>query len=430
MRQHILRPLFIALLLAVAVLALARLALGASTTISTAPPNLSSTQIACIFTPGGTALFTACVGYAMGWAVLGLLLSFAIVALLYMLDKLANVEAFKGWYRAELSNAIKSTLILVAIFAAIFILGSLAAALAGSGNQGGAGMQGALAGVTSLYTSAQNNYISFEANSMGGTFTQMQWLLDGEGFANSTRLEYWVPIPIAIIPPTPVFPITTLIAIGGGANFAPIDTSLLGSITAGGGFEAMINFVVIPVTTVFYVLYYMFDYIMILGLGFFIPAGIALRAFPLLRSMGGTMIGIGIGLALIFPIVLIGFNLPVTNYISGALGIPSPSSQTCSQVVTGLLGKAMCAVTSMAGISPTATGSTIAGDVTAFLVGLVGPFTGVYAALNLMSYYLFNSILQVLLLIIDIVIVYTAADTIAGLLGGKITLGIGKFKLA
>jgi hypothetical protein len=66
-----------------------------------------------------------------------------------------------------------------------------------------------------------------------------------------------------------------------------------------------------------------------------------------------------------------------------------------------------------------------------FSVGVGGPFTGgIFPALNFIIDNCLNQIVQFILFVFDIIIGYAITNGIANILGGKLTLGVGRFKLA
>jgi hypothetical protein len=152
--------------------------------------------------------------------------------------------------------------------------------------------------------------------------------------------------------------------------------------------------------------------------------------------MGGSMIGMGVGIGLIFPVVLGLFNLPITNYMTGAVGMTPAALQnlgngstntapdSTSGILYTILNSVLVAVLGPAVGTIYAAGATTGGSV--FFTGLVGLFIGVAPGLNFVTTVLFDPFLQFFLIIFDIIIVYTAANNVANLLGGSITPGLGR----
>ena len=393
-------------------------------TVGAQTPIVDLSNLYCVFTPNTNTSFNTCIGYGIGVGVLALLVSFGIVAVAYMIGEVFGVSGLKGWYRNEFNETIKSVMLLVIIFTAILICGTIAAALTGSGpvtNQATAAV-----GLSSMYQSVNDNYLTPQANVMANSFGSTEGFVDGLGLINSTQAWYWFPaihIPLGV---------TGLeIVAGGGANFKGLTNEVLGdvsggiltSITSPSVLSTIINLIIIPMNSVFLVLAGMFPAIVMLGFGIMIPAGILLRCIPLLRNLGGTLIGIGIGAAIIFPMVLLIFNLPITNYIGGVV---SPDTTVLNPTTACAGAGVVCNYLA----SALNTGINAASN--SFLIGLLGALIGggVYPALNFVTYTMFDPILQFVLILFDIFIVFTVSNNIAALLGGKITLGIGKFKLA
>jgi hypothetical protein len=149
----------------------------------------------------------------------------------------------------------------------------------------------------------------------------------------------------------------------------------------------------------------------------------------MLRGLGGTFIAMGIGLSLIFPTMLVVFNMPVTNYIKAAvLGSP-PTASTSQQSFTPATGFIQGAISTV--IKPilnVLSGVVIVGE--GYGIGLFTSIFGIYDVFNFAMYYSLISILQFILLVIDIVIGIILTGDIARILGGSVKLGIGKFKIA
>ena len=139
--------------------------------------------------------------------------------------------------------------------------------------------------------------------------------------------------------------------------------------------------------------------------------------------MGGTLIAIGIALALLYPTVLVLLNVPITQFMSNV--IPSPSSiGTCSINGAGPIGWLINIGEGLfCGLKTTE----------AYGIGIGTGFLStisIYPAFNGIFSYIFPLIVQFILFVFDIIIIYTIAQEIAKMLGGNLRLGIGKFKLA
>jgi hypothetical protein len=250
-----------------------------------------------------------------------------------------------------------------------------------------------------------------------------------------------------------------------GSNANIFDSNFITSITDKNTFS-LVNqaetFLVIPVLLVFQFQYNLLYIVAAVALGVFLPIGIILRAIPFLRGIGGTLIALAIGLAIIYPALLIGFNLPITNYMYSIS--PTKVSQQCpssSTLVCNLWNSFNYLINTVNNASASTIGvftgafplklafgnqitgtnlqkaETVSGQ--GFLTGLYGPIlgqplssqSGEFPALNFIVDNSLNSIVQFILFAFDIVIWYAITNGIANLMGGNIQLGIGKkFKLA
>jgi hypothetical protein len=191
------------------------------------------------------------------------------------------------------------------------------------------------------------------------------------------------------------------------------------------------------------------------GLAVFIPIGIVLRAFPFVRGIGGTFIAIGIGASLVYPTLLIGFNLPITNFVNGIVYQPltfiTNPSKACPSGVSGLT----CMIFNyVAAFISNFIGSETGGELLPFLFGAsnsaLSSATSAYGYGSVMGFFtpiIYSSIvpllnvlidqtlllvLQLLLFVFDIIIGLALVNAIARSLGGTTSLqnmGVGKMKL-
>ncbi len=191
-----------------------------------------------------------------------------------------------------------------------------------------------------------------------------------------------------------------------------------------GDYESLLfdatTFVLIPVSILVSIQYYLLPMLVVAGLMLFIPLGIVFRAFPFVRGIGGTLIAIGIGLALVYPTILVVVNNPISNVVQN---LSNPNGNPCGSGgfawFLNLLTQAIGYVTS---------GSSAAG--VGYATGLCS-FTSIYPAVNLTTYYSILGITQYLLFIMDLAIGYPIVNGIAKSLGGAVTLSLGgKLKIA
>ncbi|MEM3827371.1 MAG: hypothetical protein QXR58_02110, partial [Candidatus Micrarchaeaceae archaeon] len=239
---------------------------------------------------------------AISVGFIAVLFSFSMVALSYMLGEVLKIESLKKWYKGELWETVKSILILVSIFSILIIGSGIAAVISGStatfslsGGQNAQG-QSMLNNLAYLYSSTYCNYIQPQNTSMLSSFSYMYGLALGTDFLKNLALNLYVPIPIPIPPPPPpVPPIFAGFMFGSNAHIyvsSIIDTS-------GKSTSFLADFtkvVVVPLYFIFALQSQFFYTIVLLGLAFFLPFGIILRAIPIVRPIGGTLIAIGIGI--------------------------------------------------------------------------------------------------------------------------------------
>ncbi len=372
---------------------------------------------ALICSPTSQAAIGSCIGSvysnAIALASIGILLSLVIVAISYMVGNLLNIRGFKDWYKGELWETIKSLLLIAIIFSALTIAGGISSALAGSPTTSGTSLVSHFDG---LWTTSYKSYLLPTLQSSSNAVDAILGLSVGVGALKSINYNLELTVTAFYV---------SLISGSEGNIYV---SSILDSATKGSFLQILADTVVM-VEIVFAMLSQMFYAIVGIGLVGFIPIGIILRAFPMLRGLGGTFIAMGIGLSLIFPTLLVTFNLPVTNYIDSAvLGAQpiSSNSQPGFTTTTSFIQGAMSIV-----VNPILK---ILGGVTIFLTGfttgLFESMFGVYSVLNYAMYYSLISVLQFILLVIDIVVGIILTGSIAKMLGGSVKLGIGKFKIA
>ena len=242
-------------------------------------------------------------------------------------------------------------------------------------------------------------------------------------------------------------------------SVAPIfQSNYIDSLGAQSGLS-LISITAIYTTTVLIVFLFQSNLLYVIGaigLGIFIPIGIIMRAFPFVRGIGGTLIAIGIGISIIYPVLLLALNLPVTNYIFSITSAARPgSTSSCPFSASGLacklwsgLAQIMNTVsgymTGTTGIMALSFGTNAASSLAGatalagqgFWTGVpgcraYGNGSGIFPALNFVIDHSLDQIVQFILFVLDIIIAYAMVGGIAQILGGKLTLGIGKkFTLA
>ncbi len=376
-----------------------------SVVVSNTPPLQT---LNCIVT--GTMLsFGQCISYMIPLALIGLMLSLALIALAYMIGEILDMGGLKGWYKNELKETAKSALLIVIIISSLVILSSIAASLAGAAAATGTPTD-IYTNLGGLYNVVNSSYLTSQRNIASTAYSEMVDLDIGLGAVKGIAISTWIPFPI-LPPPLPIFGSTQF------GSSEPIYVSTILS-SKGSPNTSFVNdaimIIALPVYLIMQVQVDALWSIIEIGMLIFIPVGILLRALPLMRALGGALVAIGIGIGLIYPAVLVGFNMPVSSYFQA---VSPPAGSGCSiPGFGGILG----------GVVSIACG---------YLGGIVGLGSGfasvgsVYYAINLVLAYEFDLIIQFLLFVIDIIIIITLVSNIAKMLGGSLRLGIGNIKL-
>ncbi len=401
--------------------------------------GISSVQ--CIIT--NTALPVGdCLASAFPLALLGIALSILISAIAYMASEVFNYEPLKGFYKRELWETAKSVLILGLVFAGLILASAVAVSLAGSAPS--SAIQYSTTALTNnlaaLYTTTNSAYLAPQLSTSYSAFGAITALSVGYNLANSTSLSTWIPIPLKIV------------TVRFGSDAPLLQDNVIGQLI---GFASDL---VIAMVLAFQIQSDMIYVIAAVGLGILIPIGIVMRAIPFLRGIGGTMIAIGIGLSIVYPALLVGFNLPITNYISATVGAgatnfpqnpglcPTSSTLLCyvwnglTSLVNNIVGYVGGGIPLRLAFGPSTTfpSTTISNAAMGFWIGALGPFgiagdgVGIFPIYNFILANVTDLILQSMLFVLDIIIGVAIVSNLATVLGGRLspTLGVGKFKLA
>ena len=444
------RSFMLLLIAAFAALLITTVVTAATPTIgSPATAQTGGVQVGCIIT-GTMTSPGMCVLNSVPYMMIGILLSFMVIALTYMIGNVINYSKMKDWYKAELWEVIKSLLLVVIIIAALVLLSAVANALAGNQATQPSGPfdQGALnANLAGLYMTANSMYLYPQLENSYAAFDAMQGMAFGNSALQSLKVDYFLPIPIVF--PWPPFNII-IGAFKDGATANLFSSNYLSFSTGGSAFSItndLTTLIVVPMMFIFQVQYDMFFYIVALGLGIMIPVGIILRAVPMLRNLGGTAIALGIGMALIYPGILVLFNLPISNYIYTftlaqsqlpGSGCPFTTTLVC-EMWNGFI-SIVTPFNPLAAYNPIALldfgqfGATAAGISawnTGFNLGLISPLASgsIYPSLNFIIDNMIGSVLQFVLVALDLLIGLILANSVASMLGGTLRLGVWNMRL-
>jgi hypothetical protein len=384
------------------------------------------------------------------------MLSFMVIAVVYMVGNVINFKPLKDWYRKELWETIKTIIVIGVVISALVILSGVADMLVGApyiqplqqSNQNALSTN-----LANLYN-ADNIYVGQQLNASYEAYAAMLGLSMGVAMVKSTSLYLWVPIPLWV-PPTDI--ILGAIQFG---TIAPLLQSNFITATQGESSfsltQSLTTTVIVPLLILFQFQSDFFYYLMTLGLGILIPVGIIFRAFPLVRDIGGTLIATGIGIALVYPALLLILNLPISNYLYSFTYSQTPSGNcpfasglTCNgwnalQTFTNSLTPDPTASPSGLGVLDVgsafvryplrvAFGANVVNNAnvigamnTGYYVGLTTPLTsGIYPTLNFMLAEALGMILQFILIAIDLLVGLLITGAVTNMLGGKVKLGIG-----
>jgi hypothetical protein len=385
----------------------------------------------------------SCIADSIPVAAVGILLSLSFVAIVYMLGEVFKIEGFSKWYRTELWEVTKSMLIICTVYGALVIASTVSTAFA-SGVITSTG--GALASATPCYSSStlstnlcmlyQNVYSGYLTGQLQQAYTSFSAIFGlsmGVGALKSVLISTYLPIPI----PPPPFGVPYLALQFGSYNVKLLYSNFLEPTAAAGTsfLKDVMAIVVTPMVLIFQFQYDLLPAIIVLGLTVFLPMGVILRAIPFLRPIGGTLIGVGIGISLVYPVLLLTLNMPVTSYFSYVYAtMPTQQNSWCpSGIGCTILLNVLSAGGSGLGYGML---ESIIGTQNSNYAAYSNGFTtgyninSIFPAMNFVTAYASDLALQFILFVLDLVIAIVAANTIARPLGGAVKLGIGKFKLA
>jgi hypothetical protein len=351
-------------------------------------------------------------------ALLALTVSFDVVAIAYVVNKLSPTTGIRDWISTEYWEIAKTAMLIVGIYATLTLLGNIATLIAPSTIVSPLTTTASAASVTASgydFTGMTNlvngacAYLDGESASAGTTLNYLFGLSEATGFFKNLIIR------AAIIIPTPYAFILS------GFSMNVYWNNMIASEVTTTPWQSMLHdllfMVAIPVTLAIEAQLTLLPIIFVLGLGALIPVGLLLRAFPFVRGVGGTLIAIGVGVSLIYPATLVLFNYPITVALEGN-AVPKPQMIGVAPNVACQGDFVICGIGGMAfSLSTTLFG--IAGN------DAILSLQNIYPALNDMLYYSSYMLLQFFLFVLDLIIIFPLVDNIAKMLGGKISLNIG-----
>ncbi len=357
-------------------------------------------------------------------ALLALIVSFDVVAIGYILSRLLPLANIRGWLVNEYWEIAKSAMLIVSIYSVIAFLGSVA--LLASGNVQAGGPVANPVGNLVYYT---EGYLCNVDGIVSSSLKELTTFFIAEGSIKGIEISFGAPIPLGLIPGLEELPVlTTGVKINLFSNFL-IESNFVyhGQMTS--IYNDMLVFLMFPLKVFNESEILLLPLLVTIALSMLIPAGILMRAFPFTRNAGGTLIGIGIGIAIVWPSTLLIINAPISSYFYN-FAFPMPpqfTGITASQCTTSLGGilswPCKWTIDAVNSWNPQQ-------YVDAYYLAFT-TINSIYPSLNAIIDISLYSILQLyILLIIDILVAYTLTDNIARMLGGTIRLRLGgKLKL-
>jgi len=351
----------------------------------------------------------------IGIALIALSISFDVIAIGYIIGKLVPGTQLSNWVKKEYWEVAKSAMLIAGIYSVLVLMGSIAVGLAGSSVPASSGSS--LSTSLSALTTATQTYLQgvFCGTPQGNpNIAYLLGLSLGLGSLSSLQVGYYIPIPLVL----PVLPTFTL-----GTSFSGYKNPMLSGAVDAGGYESMVNdafsIVLLPVYTVIGMEYYLMPMLVFVGLAFMIPMGIIFRSMPFVRGIGGTLIGIGIGIAIVFPSIILIVNQPISTIVSTYICSPGTAQYPACLTQQGTASAIPWWLSSINTYFPSGQGALDAG----------ASLFSIYPGLNGVFLNTIPAVVQFLLLILDLAIAFPVIDAIAKSLGGTINIEFGKLKI-
>jgi len=324
-------------------------------------------------------------------------ISLDIVAIGYIISKLFPSTGISGWINAEYWELAKTAMLIVGVYAILVFISSVAVIVSGVTPS----TSNVLANFNSILTSS-NEYFAQTESAIGFSMDTMYDISQTLGALRSITLVVQPFFNVPLVPESPA-------SFKWGYAESIYANQLLEQGITTGTYESMINdafiLLYIPMAFLTYILHIGIYYAIVLGLWILLPIGILFRAFPFIRGIGGTLIGIGMGIGIVFPATIVMFNIPLSNAMQFL--IPQSIGVRASNFLSGEAGIIWTGLTNLF-----------------YIIG------SIYYFLNIFWSYGAYLILLLLIYISDLAIVYSLADNIARTLGGSFRLGLtGKMRL-
>ena len=365
-------------------------------------------------------------GADLGLALIALTISFDVVAIAFALSRLFPNMGIRSWLQQEYWELAKTAIIIVVIYASIVLVGNLSfyispQTVTSTLSYSGAGK----ISITPLIVGAESYLCGVNTN-LYNTWQEIGIMGGGTGFWASFHVSFYIPIP------------TPWVVLYDGINFLPFSNWMLQTgnymiAWYGSIINDLVNFILFPYTSIVIGLISTLPSLAYVGLTFFIPLGLAFRALPFIRGIGGTLIAVGLALCLILPSTLILFNGIATSMLSAAIPIiqPAPYVPYTTNYCTVALGALPSWLAAMA-CAPFSIIASLTNIIPSIgQASAVFSTTAIFTYMNYILTYGLYIIIQMILFVLDLIIMYPLVDNIARSLGGSIRLSLGgKLRLA
>jgi hypothetical protein len=374
---------------------------------------------------------------SLALALLALTLSFDAVAITYAISKILPQAGLRNWLQGEYWEITKTVLIIVSIYAILILVGNITNLITPSAtgitNMANSGATPGVIGLGSLVGNAET-YLCQVNDNVINAWELVGIMSEGVGFWSTFQVKLSIPIPLGFV------------SVYLGMNFLPFANWALqtGNYHIAPFFSVIndiVNFILFPYTTMELSMINILPALVYVGLSFFIPLGLALRALPFVRGIGGTLLAIGVAMSVVMPAVLVLFNYPITQALNNAIDLQQPAPPT-------LTGGPVCAATGFA-LSPLLCAFNVVWPILFSSSSIPGANNGanllsaitystrvfdtnaMYFFLSQLLKYGLFIIVQFVLLAMDLIIVYPIVDNLARMFGGSIKLSLGnKMRLA
>lgn len=374
-------------------------------------------------------------GGAITVSAIALMFSFDVLGIGYVISKLVPASNVNNWLQREYWEVAKSAILIAVVFSVITFISGIGVILNGQITGASATTTGNyISNVQSLALSSEN-YLCTVNDEANLSINEVAPYLYDIGFLQSVKVSYaGLPIALYGIPWSPVFRSGVSLNI-----FASLLTSIqivfLGPTTS--VFIDFVLFLIVPIKVFYSTQIIILPFLIFMGLGILLPMGLVMRAIPFIRGIGGTLIAFGIGVAVVWPSILILFNAPVSSYFCNLVGtgfctITGPTAASIapgaqnSCPTSSLIGLVCSSITSWLG---TGSGSSVSfnGSILSLFPTAWLSIDSLYPGLNLLIQYNLYLIMQFFVLsVLDLMIFYALTDNIARMLGGTIKISLGR----